>query len=123
MRIPPVWSAVLVDVGNGRRFLRDLGRRGSGAREIAKQALKAGLAAVAAWALAVHVLGLPLPYIAPWAALIMVRATVYWSVLSAARQFGSVSLGVVLAYLVGVASPTTELALAVLVPVTVLVGR
>ncbi len=123
MRMPPVWNAVLVDVGNGRQFLRDLGRGGSGAREIVKQALKAGLAAVAAWAMAVHVLGLPLPYIAPWAALVMVRTTVYWSVLTAARQVTSVSLGVVLAYVVGVASPTTELALAVLVPVTVLAGR
>lgn len=117
------WNAVLDDVERVRRFASGLGRRGSGARETAKQALKAGLAAVAAWVLAVYVVHLPLPYVAPWAAMIMVRPTVYWSVLSAGRQVAAVTLGIVLAYLAGAALPTTELALAVLVPVVVLVSR
>ncbi|WP_081687595.1 FUSC family protein [Glycomyces tenuis] len=123
MRVRSVWDGVLGDAEDGGRFLRGMGRSGSAARETAKQALKAGLAAVAAWTLAAHALGLPMPYVAPWAAMIMVRTTVYWSVLSAGRQVASVALGVVLAYLAGVALPTTELALAVLVPVAVLAGQ
>ncbi len=123
MRVRSIWDAVLVDVGEGRRFLGDMGRRGSGSREVAKQALKAGLAAVAAWVLAVHALGLPMPYVAPWAAMIMVRSTVYWSAVSAVRQVAAVTLGVVLAYLAGLAVPTAELTLAVLVPIVILVSR
>ncbi|WP_051393183.1 FUSC family protein [Glycomyces arizonensis] len=117
------WYAVLDDVERARRFLHGLGRSGSGARETAKQALKAGLAAAVAWVLAVYVLHLPLPYVAPWTAMIMVRTTVYWSVLSAGRQVAAVVLGVVMAYLAGAALPTTELALAVLVPVAFLMSR
>ncbi len=123
MRVRSVWDAARADLGEGRRFLRDMGRRDSGAREVAKQALKAGLAAVAAWVLAVHVLGMPMPYVAPWAAMIMVRSTVYWSAVSAVRQVASVTLGVVLAYLAGVALPTAVLTLAVLVPIVILVSR
>lgn len=123
MRVRSVWDAARVDLGEGRRFLRDMGQRDSGPREVAKQALKAGLAAVAAWVLAAHVLRLPMPYVAPWAAMIMVRSTVYWSAVSAVRQVASVTLGVVLAYLAGVALPTAELTLAVLVPIVILVSR
>ncbi|GAB3651060.1 FUSC family protein [Glycomyces tarimensis] len=105
------------------RFAREVPRHDSIASETATQALKCGLAALTAWAIAAHLLQLPMPYLAPWAALVMVRTTVYWSVVSGVRQVTSVGLGVVLAYVIAVATPGKEVALAVAVPIAVLLGK
>ena len=60
--------------------------------------LKAPGAAVVAWLLAVQVLDLSQPFLAPWSALLTVHATVYRSVSRGAQQVGSTVLGVLLAF-------------------------
>ncbi|MCC3761781.1 aromatic acid exporter family protein [Glycomyces sp. TRM65418] len=105
-----------------RRFLRDMARRGTWAQETATQALKAAIASVLAWIVAAHLLALPMPYLAAWAALVVVRPTVHWSVLTGLRQLVAVGLGVVVAVLAVVVTPGKELALAVGVSVAFLIG-
>jgi uncharacterized membrane protein YgaE (UPF0421/DUF939 family) len=104
------------------RFARDVPRRGALARETVTQALKAGLAAVLAWTVGVGLLGLPQPYLAAWVAMVMVRPTVHWSVLTGVRQVASVVLGVGVAVAAVVLMPGKVLALAVAVPVAFLIG-
>ncbi|GAB3231205.1 aromatic acid exporter family protein [Glycomyces halotolerans] len=116
-------DAVASDAKEGARFFRSIPRPDSLARETASQAVKSGLAAVAAWLVAAHLFSLPLPYLAPWVALVMVRNTVYWSVLSGVRQVTAVCIGLGLAYLGGVTLPGTELALVIVVPIAVLLGQ
>jgi uncharacterized membrane protein YccC len=83
----------------------------------AAQILKTVGAAVAAWALAVSVFDLPQPFLAPWAALLTVHATVYRSLAHGIQQVGAAVLGVVLAVAVGSAfgANAGSLALALLV--------
>jgi uncharacterized membrane protein YgaE (UPF0421/DUF939 family) len=75
------------------------------------QAGKAGTAAVVSWLIAADVLGLPQPFLAPYAAIYLVEVTVYRSVRSSVQQIAAVAGGVLLA---GVAHA--------LLPVTVGVG-
>ncbi|WP_158630259.1 FUSC family protein [Glycomyces terrestris] len=118
----PIREGVGRDLRGAWGFARAVPRRGSWARETAIQALKAGMAAVLAWFVAAHLLHLPQPYLAPWAALCMVRPTVRWSVLTGLRQVAAVALGVVVAVAATALMPGKELALAVCVPVAFLVS-
>ncbi len=63
----------------------------------ASQLLKTIVAAVAAWVLAVHVFGLSQAFMAPWAALLTVHATVFGTVKRGAQQAGASVLGVLIA--------------------------
>jgi uncharacterized membrane protein YccC len=54
-------------------------------------------AAVIAWVLAVSVFGLPQPFLAPWAALLTVHATVYRTFTRGLQQVAAAVLGVLLA--------------------------
>ena len=65
------------------------------------QLLKTVLAAVLAWVLATEVFSLPQPFLAPWAALLVVHATVYRTFSSGLRQVAAAVMGVVLAWGVG----------------------
>jgi uncharacterized membrane protein YccC len=67
----------------------------------AAQVLKTVGAAVAAWALAVSVFDLPQPFLAPWAALLTVHATVYRSLAHGLQQVAAAVLGVLLAVAAG----------------------
>jgi uncharacterized membrane protein YgaE (UPF0421/DUF939 family) len=60
--------------------------------------VKAAVAAVVAWLLAVEVFSLPQPFLAPWAALLTVHATVYRSISHGAQQVAGTVLGVLLAF-------------------------
>jgi len=91
------------DVDGARRFLHGLRTQGSRSRETAAQACKAALAAVAAWLVAATAFGIGQPYLAAWVALVMVRPTVHWSLLTALRQVAAVLLGV------GIAAAATAL--------------
>lgn len=64
------------------------------------QAAKAAAAAVIAWLVAVRLLHLPQPFLAPWAALLTVHATVYRSVSRGAQQVVATVLGVLLSFVV-----------------------
>src|SRR5688572_28939149 len=67
------------------------------------QILKTTAAAVIAWVIAHDVLGIAQPFLAPWAALLTVHATVYRTLARGAQQVGATVLGVLLAYAAGTA--------------------
>jgi uncharacterized membrane protein YccC len=60
--------------------------------------VKAAGAAVLAWVLAKSVFGLEQPFLAPWAALLTVHATVYRTFARGAQQVASAVVGVLLAF-------------------------
>jgi uncharacterized membrane protein YgaE (UPF0421/DUF939 family) len=59
------------------------------------------MAAVASWVIAVQVFDLAQPFLAPWAALLTVHATVYSTFRRGAQQVGATVLGVLLAFVAG----------------------
>ena len=65
------------------------------------QLVKTVLAAVAAWVIASSVLDLPQPFLAPWAALLVVHATVYRTFSKGAQQVAATVVAVLLATAVG----------------------
>jgi uncharacterized membrane protein YccC len=67
----------------------------------ALQLLKTALAATVAWILAVHVFDLAQPFLAPWAALLTVHATVFGTLKRGVQQVGATVLGVLLAFAAG----------------------
>ena len=66
----------------------------------ALQIVKTVAAAVLAWVLAVEVLSLPQSFLAPWAALLTVHATVYRTLARGFQQAAAAVLGVLLAFAV-----------------------
>jgi Aromatic acid exporter family member 1 len=67
----------------------------------ASQLLKTAFATVIAWVLAGQVFGLEQAYLAPWAALLTVHATVFGSLRRGVRQAGASVLGVLVAFAAG----------------------
>src|ERR1700750_2411269 len=67
----------------------------------AAQLLKTALASVIAWILAVHVFHVAQAFLAPWAALLTVHATVFGTVRRGVQQVGTSVLGVLIAFAVG----------------------
>jgi uncharacterized membrane protein YgaE (UPF0421/DUF939 family) len=65
------------------------------------QLLKTVVAGVLSWVLAVNVFELPQPFLAPWAALLVVHATVYRTFSRGVQQVSAAVVGVLLAWLVG----------------------
>jgi uncharacterized membrane protein YccC len=86
------------------------------------QLAKTVLAAVAAWVIAASVLDLPQPFLAPWAALLVVHATVYRTFSKGMQQVAATVVAVVLATLVGQALGLSTLAIAVLLVVSLVLG-
>ena len=62
------------------------------------QLVKTVAAAVLAWVIAAQVFGLVQPFLAPWAALLTVHATVYRTLARGAQQVGAAVLGVLVAW-------------------------
>jgi len=91
-------------------------------RRTVLQAAKAAIAAVAAWLLATQVIGLSQPFLAPYAAVFLVEATVYRSLLGWAQQVGSVAAGVLLAAAVAQLVPGQTATLAIVVFAGLLLG-
>ena len=58
----------------------------------AAQLVKTALAAVIAWLLAVHVFHVAQAFLAPWAALLTVHATVFGTLRRGVQQVGTLSL-------------------------------
>ncbi len=88
----------------------------------ASQLLKTVMAAVVAWALAVHVFGIGQPFLAPWAALLTVHATVLGTLRRGIGQVGASVIGVLIAFGAGQAFGAGALALGVVVLVGLAVG-
>lgn len=87
------------------------------------QLVKTVVAAVLAWVVAAVVFGLPQPFLAPWAALLVVHATVYRSFWRGAKQIAATVLGVLLAWATGNTLGLDPWALAVMLFVALLVSQ
>ncbi|WP_410611484.1 FUSC family protein [Amycolatopsis sp. lyj-109] len=105
-------------IGWFARALRVPGRE----RRVLVQSAKATFAATAAWLLATLVLRLPQPFLAPYAAVFLVEATVYRSLRGWIQQVGSVACGVLLAAVAVQFIPWQAVALAAVVFLGLLVG-
>jgi hypothetical protein len=86
------------------------------------QIAKTVLAAVTAWVLAASVLDLPQPFLAPWAALLVVHATVYRTFSKGAQQVAATVVAVLLAALIGELMGLTTGSVAVLLVVALVLG-
>lgn len=84
----------------------------------ALQVVKAVVAAVIAWVIAVDVVGHQQAFLAPWSAVLTVHATVYRTLTRGLQSVGAAVVGVLLAFAVGSVLGLTPLTLAI----TLLVG-
>jgi Aromatic acid exporter family member 1 len=83
---------------------------------------KTVVAALVAWVLAVQVFDLSQPFLAPWAALLTVHATVYRSMARGAQQVGAAVLGVLVAFAAGTVFGVNVLSLGVALFLALLAG-
>jgi uncharacterized membrane protein YgaE (UPF0421/DUF939 family) len=88
----------------------------------ASQLSKTVAAAVIAWVLAKDVFGLAQPFLAPWAALLTVHATVYRTFARGAQQVGATVLGVLLAFGAGTLLGVNAGALAIVLLIAMAAG-
>ncbi|MFI9808723.1 aromatic acid exporter family protein [Streptomyces sp. NPDC052301] len=112
---------------------RDLSAAGSGLRracvrpgrerDLVVQAVKAALAAWLAWAVSGWWLHAPVAFVAPWVAVVLVESTVYRSIAHGLQQLGAIAAGTVVATAVGLLLPSTEAAMAVVLPIAILLGQ
>lgn len=86
------------------------------------QLVKTVAAALIAWVLAVQVFSLEQPFLAPWAALLTVHATVYKTLRRGLQQVGAVVLGVLLAFGMGSAIGVNAITLGATLLVALLAG-
>ena len=87
------------------------------------QHAKTALAGVIAWVVATDVLGLDQPFLAPWAAVLVVHATVYRTVSRGGQQILATFLGVLLAWASGSLFGVGPLGMGVMLGITFLLGR
>ncbi len=87
------------------------------------QNAKAALAGVVAWVVAVHVLGLDQPFLAPWAAVLVVHATIYRTVSQGGQQIAATFVGVLLAWGCGRLFDVGALGMGTMLVVAFLLGR
>ena len=86
------------------------------------QLLKTALATVIAWVLAAQVLNLEQAYLAPWAALLTVHATVFGTLRSGVRQAGASALGILVAFAAGQLFGLSAVSVGAVILVGLLVG-
>ena len=84
---------------------------------------KTALAGLIAWVVATDVLGLEQPFLAPWAAVLVVHATVYRTVSRGGQQIAATFLGVLLAWASGTLFGVGPLGMGVMLAVAFLLGR
>jgi len=85
----------------GMERLRELARRPEVTTDLL-QIVKCVIAATVAWWFSVNVLDSPLPFLAPWTALLTVHATVYRSLSRGLQTTVASAIGVGLSFLIGV---------------------
>lgn len=86
------------------------------------QLAKTALAAVTAWVIAEQVLDLPQPFLAPWAALLVVHATVFRTFSRGLQQVAATVIAVLLASGIGELMGLSTLSVATLLVVGLVVG-
>ncbi|MGW0336366.1 FUSC family protein [Streptomyces sp. NPDC003011] len=113
-----------------RREARAVARAGRAAwcepgreRDLVVQSLKAAAAALIAWFVASYWLSDPMALMAPWVAMVLVQATVYSSLRQAAQQWTAMCTGTLLASAAQALTGDTLGALALSVPVLMLLAN
>jgi uncharacterized membrane protein YccC len=86
------------------------------------QLAKTVVAAVIAWLVAVKAFGLAQPFLAPWAAMLVVHPTVYRTLKRGLQQAGAAVLGVLLAFAAGTTLGVNAAALAVVLTLALAAG-
>jgi uncharacterized membrane protein YccC len=86
------------------------------------QLAKAVAAAVIAWVVAVEAFSLPQPFLAPWAALLVLQATVYRTMTRGLQQAAAAVVGVLLAFAASVVLGVGWMSLAIVLLVTLAIG-
>lgn len=92
-------------------------------RDLVVQSLKAAGAALLAWLVASGWLGDPMALMAPWAALVLVQATVYGSLRQAAQQWTAICAGTLFASAAQAVTADTLGALTLSLPVLMLLAN
>ncbi|WP_433920151.1 aromatic acid exporter family protein [Streptomyces canus] len=92
-------------------------------RDLLVQSLKASAAAILAWLVAGVWMGDPMALMAPWVAVVLVQATVYSSLMQAARQFTAICAGALLASLAMAVTGNTLGAVTLSVPLLMLLAN
>ncbi|TQE39425.1 hypothetical protein Sipo8835_02260 [Streptomyces ipomoeae] len=92
-------------------------------RDLAVQAGKAALAACVAWAVAGWWLRAPMAFVAPWVAIVLVESTVYRSFAHGLQQLAAFAVGTVAATAGALALDGTMAAMAVVLPVVLLLAQ
>ena len=92
-------------------------------RDLLVQSLKASAAAILAWLVAGVWMGDPMALMAPWVAVVLVQATVYSSLMQAARQLAAICCGTVLASVALAVTGSTLGAVALSVPPLVILAN
>ncbi|MFC7846198.1 aromatic acid exporter family protein [Streptomyces sp. NPDC057382] len=116
-------DAVRRDARSARDAVRAAWRGPGRERDLVIQSLKAALAAVIAWLVGGVWMDDPLALMAPWVALVLVQATIYSSLMQGARQFGAICVGTVLASAAQAVTGDTTAAIALSVPVLMLLAN
>lgn len=86
------------------------------------QMVKTVVAAVVAWLIAVQMFDLPQPFLAPWAALLTVHATVYRTLARGVQQVGAAVVGVLLAFAAGRAFGVNAVSLGAVILLALAIG-
>ncbi|MFG2456017.1 aromatic acid exporter family protein [Streptomyces sp. NPDC048523] len=92
-------------------------------RDLLVQSLKASAAAILAWLVAGVWMGDPMALMAPWVAVVLVQATVFSSLIQAVRQLAAICCGAVLASVALAVTGSTLGAVALSVPLLVLLAN
>ncbi|MEU6544930.1 aromatic acid exporter family protein [Streptomyces sp. NPDC046859] len=92
-------------------------------RDVAIQAGKAALAACVAWAVAGWWLKAPNAFVAAWVAIVLVESTVFRSIAHGLQQLAAIAMGTVVATGVALLLDSAMLAMALVLPVVVLLGN
>ncbi|WP_372478040.1 FUSC family protein [Streptomyces barringtoniae] len=92
-------------------------------RDLAAQAVKAALAAWLAWAVAGWWLHAPMAFVAPWVAVVLVESTVFRSIAHGLQQLAAIAAGTVVATAVALPLRDSMAAMAVVLPLAMLLGQ
>lgn len=84
---------------------------------------KAALAGAVAWVLAAEVFGLEQPFLAPWAAVLVVHGTIYRTVSRSGQQVAATFLGLLLAWGCGWSLGTGGVSMGLMLALGLLLGR
>ncbi|MFI1411878.1 aromatic acid exporter family protein [Streptomyces sp. NPDC020707] len=118
-----MWNALVREAAAVGRSVRSCFTESGPERDTAIQSLKAAGAALLAWALAGWWWNAPMALLAPWTALFLVQSTVYRSLLTALQQVVVVVTGTLLATAALALTGDTMAAMALALPLTVLLGN